>query len=92
MTPLFDFLDAPLPDLVRYALSAWFAAIAMYLAWCGRQLQAEQANTDRLAEALPPRLTCVELPPAPALEHPRQDSAGKQPTAGGIRIPLERVL
>ena len=86
MTALFDFLDAPLPDLARYALSAWFALMALYLVWCGRQLQAEQAQADRLAPgALPARITLVQEPPPEPAE-------GKACEPAGIRVHLERVL
>lgn len=95
MTAFLDALDAPMPDALRYALAVWLAGAAVYLAWCGRQLQREQAETDRQARKLfggaPPALTLVAPPPGCSIPN-----EGKPSEAGGIthpeRIALLRVL
>lgn len=95
MTAFLDALDGPMPDALRYALAVWLAGSAVYLAWCGRQLQLEQAETDRQARKLfggaPPALTLVAPPPECSIPN-----EGKASEPGGIphpeRIALLRVL
>lgn len=77
-----------------------YLAVALYLLHLGRRLQREQDAEDRATGrnpgAPPSRLTFVEPPPAPGLEHPRQADEGKPCVAGGIphpeRLRLERAL